>query len=212
MTPFVRGAVPAALSSKGPTWAQSWQARRQEAQDSGKSQPRFKWPTLHKRPLNAVLLPDLMAQTKDHCAFCDGYPLEGKSTPTIEHFRPKSTFPLEAFTWSNLYPACNACQAAKLEQWHDLLLRPDEPGYTFDRYFVFNHRNGEIVLNPGASAADQARADVTLRLFKLNDLGRPASRLNEVDDYESRGHRRPLDEFEYRFALLVPLAIPLPSP
>lgn len=210
MMPFVRGEVPEPLASNGPTWAQDWHGRREKARQNGERLPTFDWPRWRNQKVNILLMPELLVLTEEHCAFCDGYPLDGNGKPTIEHFKPKSTFPLEAFAWSNLYPACFACNAVKREHWDVLLLRPDEIGYTFDRYFKFKRATGEIEANPRASAEDHARAEVTIRLFHINRMGRPQARLRAIKLFGLLGADGDLPLFPFRFALL-PLAIPQPS-
>jgi hypothetical protein len=59
--------------------------------------------TIDAAKVNQKLLPLLKNQTQDHCSFCDAFPVDPPSIPTIEHFRPKTAFPKEAFKWENLY-------------------------------------------------------------------------------------------------------------
>jgi len=46
----------------------------------------------------------------------------------------------------------------------------------FDRFFRFNATTGEIEPNPIASVDDIQRAEVSIRLFGLNEKGRPITR------------------------------------
>ncbi|HRW09823.1 MAG TPA: TIGR02646 family protein [Caldilineaceae bacterium] len=140
---------------------------------------------------------------KDHCAFCDGYPLGTFARQTIEHFRPVSQFPRLAYTWANLFICCDRCQASKRERFNRLLLKPDTPDYRFERYFVVNYRTGEIEVNPGAPEQDQQRAQFTIEVYALNEHGRPQSRLLEAKKYRSLPQDEYiLDDFPYRFFLV----------
>lgn len=85
-----------------------------------------------KERLNNHLLPLLKAQTGGCCSFCDKRPVEQES---IEHNKPKSRFPADAYAWTNLFYCCAKCQGRKREKWHALLLKPDETGYRFEDYF-----------------------------------------------------------------------------
>jgi hypothetical protein len=64
---------------------------------------RRRWHEIDGAKVNQKLLPLLKNQTQDHCSFCDAFPVDPPSIPTIEHFRPKTAFPREAFKWENLY-------------------------------------------------------------------------------------------------------------
>jgi uncharacterized protein (TIGR02646 family) len=105
--------------------------------------------------------------TAGHCAYCDGYELGESSRETIDHFRPKSRFPELAFAWQNLFPACDSCQLAKRD-FHEQLLKPDEEGYEFARYFVLNFKTGDLEPNPGALPEEQQKAQNTIALLSLN--------------------------------------------
>ncbi len=137
---------------------------------------RFQWRSFDGVPVNQRILPHLLAMTAGHCAYCDGYPLDVTGRPTIDHFRPKSTFPALVYRWDNLFPACERCQAEKRDRWDEALLRPDEPGYAFERYFLCDVASGRIEPNPAADDRDQARARRTIDLFGLNAGGRPRER------------------------------------
>lgn len=133
-----------------------------------------------------------------HCAWCDSL-LGGTSRETVDHLRPKSTFPQYAFEWANLFPACDFCQGFRRERFDDRLLHPDEDGFEFGRFFLFDVLTGDISVHPGASAEDQARARETIRLFGLNEGTRPEQRLGEWEvirgGVERKGRR------SYRFVV-----------
>ena len=116
-------------------------------------------------------------------------------TETIDHFWPKSSHSAEAFAWSNLYFACNHCQTRR-EEYDGRLLRPDAVDFEFERYFRWDFTTGEIRVNERADAADQARAEVTIRLFRLNK-GHPGFRRRELL-HRSALPAEPLDDFAYR--------------
>lgn len=47
-----------------------------------------------------------MASGLERCMYC-----EDSHGPNIEHFRPKSRFPLDSFDWNNLLLACEGCNS-----------------------------------------------------------------------------------------------------
>jgi uncharacterized protein (TIGR02646 family) len=181
MMPFVRGPEPEALVERGEKWTERYRARL-EAHAAEKQayrhnpeiegppkKTRFRWPQYKKQPLNQYLGPRLSAMTAGHCSYCDGFPLGVMSTKTIDHFEPKERFPEHAFTWSNLYACCNACQDTKGTAYEDSLIAPDEVDYTFSTYFLFNYNTGEIEINGLASPDKQRRAKSTLGILGLNE-------------------------------------------
>jgi len=147
----------------------------------------------------------LTAMTNEHCAFCDGGDLGAMSRETLEHFRPKSRkeFYRLAYNWENLYPCCDRCQSEKLEKYDAALLIADEAGYDFNDYFMVDYITGEILPNPLASAANQHRADTTIRIYGLNVEPRTKIRKKELKRYLQRDESTDvLDDFSYRFFLM----------
>jgi hypothetical protein len=91
-------------------------------------------------------------------------------------------FPLKSFSWTNLFLSCSGCQK-RAKGWkkyeHKILsvLKPDIKSYSFEKYFYFDTKNGEIKINKiGTSKRDQERAELTIKHFQLNEFNRPASR------------------------------------
>jgi uncharacterized protein (TIGR02646 family) len=167
MSPQKRGMEPEILETMGLQWTQKFIARR--AKNTGAS---FYWPAMpvaarmkRRERLNHRLLPLLKTQADGCCSFCGKRPVERES---IEHHRPKSTFPDWAYAWENLLYCCAMCQDRKLEKWHPALLKPDEPGYRFERYFQWNFRDGTLEPNAAASLEDRRAAQLTICLYNLN--------------------------------------------
>lgn len=182
-----RGPEPEELAARASEWTEAWVRRRSEDPAA-----RFVWP----RQVNRRLIPPLLAMTEEHCAYCDGWPLDATGQPTIDHFRPKHLFPALAFTWTNLFPSCDRCQGAtggKGPRWHEDALKPDELDYRFDRYFVYVASTGYIEPNPAASTEERRRAAQTIELLGLNHGGRPRERRRVRRDYAA------FEERPYRF-------------
>ena len=193
--PCTRPQVPQVLDQAN-SWTDAWNTRRQN--DSAAA---FKWPIVDKKPLNQHLLPDLMKMTAEHCAYCDGWPLGTTGQPTIDHFRPKSQFPDQAFQWPNLFPSCERCQGqnGKADNWHNDLLKPDATDYTFERYFRYDPSSGRLEPDPEAPAEDQTRAKTTIDLLGLNSGSRPKSRKREAN----RPSELPENERPFRFIFRI---------
>ena len=170
-----RPAPPDWLTKHGEKWGQDYHKKK-----SANPSHTFRWRSYQKRAINHHLTPILRAMTKDHCSFCDLLPVVPY---TIEHFRPKSSFPLFAYHWENLFICCGFCQQAKLEFFAEALLKPDELEYEYNRYFLCDPVTGVLEPNPKANENDQERAIVTIDLYKLNDYGRPTHRKREIKKY-----------------------------
>lgn len=198
MMKFDRPPQPAFLQEKYKQWGHDYHSKRQD-----NSAAPLVWRTYQGTRVNELILEALNAAAKDHCAFCDGYPLGVFARQTIEHFRPVSRYPRLAYAWANLFICCDRCQASKRDRFDKLLLKPDALDYAFERYFVVNYRTGEIEVNPGATERDQARARLTIEFYALNEPGRPQSRLLEAKKYRALPHDEYiLDDFPYRFFLV----------
>ena len=153
MRPFKRSEPPSILAEHGEEWGRDFE-------ESGN----FHWHIDSGQKVNHILLPALKLQTQEHCSFCDGFPVSTISNETIEHFHPKSKYPLKAFLWENLYFCCDRCQTNKGEKFDDLLLRPDAVDYCFDDYFRWDLVSGELHANPNSSQENQDRANITIKL------------------------------------------------
>jgi uncharacterized protein (TIGR02646 family) len=190
MRRFQRLPEPEFLTAIWEKWGLEWEERRQK---NPKAQ--FHWHQLGNEPVNQKLMPTLKAQTQNHCSFCDNFPVSPPSIDTIEHFRPKSHYPRSAYQWTNLYFCCMYCQQ-KNDDFDERALQPDADNFEFERYFRWDHTRGTIEVNELASAEDQARAEATIRLYRLNSE-HPSLRLRELRK-RARGQDDPLDDFAYR--------------
>ncbi|MCB0520943.1 MAG: hypothetical protein H6577_11335 [Lewinellaceae bacterium] len=172
MRPFQRANPPDFLHQNGSKWGKEY-ARQKLANPKYN----FKWKTLKGKPLNHHIEPLLAAQTDDHCSYCDAYP-PLKPDNSIDHFLPKGDrrFYHLAYEWTNLYKACAHCQSCKLDKYDEALLRPDEIGYSFLKYFKYNWIEHTIEPSPDATEEDQQRAFITAEIFGFNHLGQVKSR------------------------------------
>jgi len=142
------------------------------------------------------LMEDLKIQTYFHCAFCDRA-LEpiGDSDEEIEHFKPKSKYPKSAYEWKNLYPICSKCNKIKLHRFTDLLLRPDDENYAFEKWFWYNPLSGEI--EPKYENLDFNRADKTIELYGLNRVALKNRRRNHF--HNSKKFNLDNNDLPFRF-------------
>lgn len=160
----------------------------------------FEWPTLERERVNLRLLDEaLLPMTAGHCAYCDAAPLGAASRATVDHHLPKSVHPELAFTFTNLFAACDVCQQAKADRVERDALRPDALGYRFEDWFIFKPENGEIAARLDATPEGRLRAEATIRWFELNRHGRPGARRRIWRQRRSEREPGPLDEYSYRF-------------
>lgn len=194
----VRPEEPEILKAKGQEWGERFKRNR-----DGNPAHKFNWPTFNRKKLNTVLKEPLIEMTKNHCSYCDGYPLGKTGRQTIEHFKPKSDFPLLAFKWDNLFLCCDVCQGEKGEDFDELLLKPDVEDYDFYRYFMIDFKTGEILSNPRASEEDQERAEKAIKLLGLNKNSRPGFRLSEYRLFQKlKNDSYEIEDFSYRFMFM----------
>lgn len=175
MRKFQRAEEPEVLQANHHRWTMQWGERNQENPGA-----RFSWYQFEGRSAREHILPSLAAQTAEHCSFCDAFPVRGVSNETVEHFRPKSRYPELAYSWSNLYYCCDACQSAKGEKWDDLLINPDADDFACSRYFEFDFTTGEIKPNAMSGVQDQQRAIKTIELYGLDSPHRRRNRMREM--------------------------------
>ena len=186
--------------------AQNWEKWGQDYQKKKLANPRYKftWRQEHQGRtihVNKLLFPLLRQMTKDHCSFCDGFPLFSRIKETIEHFKPKAIYYLEVYRWDNLFLCCYKCQFAKGKKFRDTLLKPDDTKYEFDKYFVVDFETGEISPNPASPPEEQQRAKDTISIYNLNDPERLTDRICEFRKYTSIPNPN-LTDFSYRFMFL----------
>ena len=102
---------------------------------------------------------DLKKMTAGHCAYCQSQ-TSAAYQGEVEHFKPKSVFPMLAYAWDNYFFSCKLCNGPKKNQWPDCgYVRPDE-GKPQER-FVFAE-NGEVTEAAGDDAAKATVKDLQL--------------------------------------------------
>lgn len=185
--------VPDFLRNNYKKWGKKYKAKRENPNKSDT----FVWATFQGQKVNKLLLPFLRIETNSHCSFCDGFPIDSTGE-TIEHFRPKSTFPLLSYVWHNLFYCCNHCNQNKGENAERNLLKPDGFEYSFEKYFLFDYDSGEIVANPALSSTDEIMVKNTIRLFGLNKFNRPYRRRQFLKIFQKTSEPE-IEEFPYRF-------------
>jgi uncharacterized protein (TIGR02646 family) len=192
MNKIGRTPAPGWLEEKYKEWGKEWKKKYDETGKSSK----FRW-RQYKNKGYGDLVEKLSEMTKNHCSFCDAYPMGRRIPYTIEHFRPKTGFPLLAYKWDNLFPCCGLCQQ-KGDDFDEKLLKPDDDAYSFDEYFVINWDTGELEPNKGKKIENQVRAEITIKLYRLNENGKPEDRLAELEDFKELNNPD-IDEHSYRF-------------
>ncbi len=189
-----RTEVPDWLKEKWQEWGRKWQSKYVATKKSKD----FQW-YRNKNQGYDELVHELSEMTQYHCSFCDAYPMVKRISHTIEHFKPKTKFPLLAYQWDNLFLCCGICQK-KGDDFDEDLLKPDAENYDFDKYFDIKWDTGELIPNSDASEENQRRAEITIRLYKLNEYGKPDDRIEELKKFND-SHSPEIDSFSYRFFL-----------
>lgn len=203
MNPCHRGAPPLLLERFSNEVTQTYIERR-----TANPSYRFHWPKREGQSLYAVAREALATMTDSRCAYCDGYPINDTGEEQVDHFRPKTRpeFQHLVCAWDNLFLTCSACNKAKLDQWDDKLLRPDEPGFDFSRYFTYRTDSGELVPNKAGSSEEQYRAMTTISILNLNRAGACIARRKMVKSLLLPSAAEELKDLAYRF--LIPICLP----
>jgi len=157
----------------------------------------YNYPQINRERLNHLIRPTLIAQTDYHCSYCDGFPLMS-ADETIDHFKPKSKFPLEVCNWENLYVACARCQKVKGDKFDNLLLRPDESSYDFSAYYFYDFTEHEIRILPNLSIDKLERAKKTDEILDFNHKAMVESRRQSYDGFTDKPDY-PVEKLKHRF-------------
>jgi hypothetical protein len=168
MIPFKRGENP--LSSEEEKMLGEWWRNEFLTKKASKLKPVWSWNGKYDLLKDALFLCN-----NDHCAYCDCHPLKDDRGFEIDHFKPKTKFPLEAFTYFNLFPCCNECNKKGIG-YHILLV---------------------ILVNTSKSEENQKRAFKTIEIFRLNIGNKPRNRITAIK--KEIECNTPFDERPYRY-------------
>lgn len=193
MIKIVKTPAPEFLRRNYKKWGKKYKAKRNDPNKSSI----FVWAIYRGQKVNILLLPFLRSETNSHCSFCDGFPLE-TTGETIEHFRPKASFPLLSYFWKNLFYCCKYCNECKGENPERNLLKPDNINYSFEKYFLFDYESGKIEVNPALSSNDKTKAENTILLYGLNEFNRPFRRKFYLKQFQNM-QNPDVEDFPYRF-------------
>lgn len=117
------------------------------------------------------------------CAYsCHWIPYDTGAN-TVEHFRPKDTYPDEAYEWGNYRLVCSTLNGRK--GVHEDVL---DPFLLQDGWFVIDFPSMLVKPHLGLALADQERVQATIDRLRLNDEGTCLkSRVKWLTDYCSNG-------------------------
>lgn len=167
---------------------------------------RFRWPRRDGTSVLDVVREALGMMTAGHCSYCDGHPLDATGVETVDHFRPKGRVEFYELvcTWNNLFLTCTACNHAKREQWDEVLLRPDDMDFRFERYFEVRFDSGALEPAATGNAAEQHRARRTIEILDLNRPGLCKNRLRIIREMRrDDAVDEQVDSWAYRYLLPV---------
>ena len=121
-----------------------------------------------KRGAGKAAFPDVRGTAKAEitkmsngkCAYCEGG-INAVRSGHVEHFRPKSLFPAQAYRWENYFLACGGCNGPKSDKWPTKggYLRPDRGDPS--RSFCFRE-DGTVSAVAGKRDAARTVADFEL--------------------------------------------------
>ncbi len=191
MMKFSRAECPSWLAENAEEWTGRW-IRKVNNRDTRNN---WDWYDIQGIPTNQKLLPLLLSDTKNHCSYCDIRPIRVEE---IDHFKPKVEHPNDAFSWENLFVVCKDCNFLKLNDFSDLILKPDEVEYEFDRYFFYNDFDGLLEPKGEENSDEYLRAQETISKLKLNEKGLPEAR-KLISNNKAVFQNYNIEEVPYRF-------------
>jgi uncharacterized protein (TIGR02646 family) len=149
---------------------------------------------------------ELEGLTLEHCTFCDDYPIGANSTQTIEHFYPKTPYPLQTYQWENLFYCCTQCQAEANKKIFQVTLKPDDDTYSFNKYFYFDYDSGKLNILETLENEDFVKAENFLSRYGINNnpkrLKARQHEYNNVLNFLKSTNptdRRTRDHFSFRY-------------
>lgn len=165
-----RGAEPELLAKRKKEWTARFQSNTK-----GRD-----WAT---KAAKACLRAGLLPLTHGKCALCESR-LDKSDRTQIEHYHCKAIYRHLAFHWENLLPACAYCNFCKGDCDHQgTQIKPDAEDP--ELFFSIHPDTGKIEPLAGLPAADSARAEETIRLFKLNRDALKTSRKERLEELEA---------------------------
>lgn len=135
----------------------------------------------------------------EYCAYCEISLEKGKH---IEHFAKKGSFPQKMYEWNNLFLSCESqkhCGHFKdnkslnkyAANYNYLdLIKPDEVD---PKDYLFFSSNGEVVPKAGIKEDLKDKAELTINVFNLNEIGLKNIRYKVLENYKE------MIEFIYLF-------------
>ena len=133
MRESARPQCPNWLSANWVAWGKEYEKKRSDekaqkeaGEIEGENKVQFHWKSFQGTRVNKLLMPILFKMTSNHCSYCDWYPMDTGTDPTIDHFKPKAEYSRLAYEWGNLYLCCRACQNKDDLNFSNLLLRPQQ--------------------------------------------------------------------------------------
>ena len=157
------------------------------------------WDRFRNRNAYQLLKEQLLLISGETCAFCAGG--FAQSPVTVEHFEPKSgphANPAKVLVWDNLFPACYACQQAKLADFSQDVIKPDFEDYQPAEYFLIDVDDGALKPLPTASADVQKQVNTTIDTYGLDRPALKKERLHVLRQL-MKNQTDPLDLDQYRF-------------
>lgn len=124
--------------------------------------PKREKETLVSHYRNDFIKVPLFESSNSKCAFCECKPAEGGNIE-VEHFRPKSIYPLLTFEWTNFLPCCSKCNTTKSN--HDTATSPIINPYDTDPELILYYE--DIRIKP---RDENALAKNTIAVCGLNSV------------------------------------------
>lgn len=122
------------------------------------------------------------------CAYYCQYIPKVTGSKTIEHFKPKSKHPNQAYIWSNYRLVCGMMNGRKGNN-EDVL----DPFDIEDDWFIINFNTYMVEPSELVDTQTKSRIDKTIRRLNLNDDECVEGRMEALERFADRGDIKYLD-------------------
>lgn len=121
--------------------------------------------------------------TKNKCVFCEKF-VEDKEGD-IEHYYPKSLYPLQTFEWINMFWACQNCNRYG-KRMHDTLTNPIIHPENDNPELFFEYDNVAIIISTTTDTRKALIAQTTINVLKFDErISLSTERFNLKLDFDN---------------------------
>lgn len=129
------------------------------------------WTNFSKSKLKKEVVDSLNEMYSGMCAYCEAS-ISEVAFPNIEHFRPKSVFPLLCYEYSNKHCVCPSCNTNKKDKFDEKMIDPS-----------VDNPEKHIKFEGYTAVAKDERGQMMIELLKINNEKRTHEKKDLFEKY-----------------------------